>query len=78
MLNRNTARVKAVSYRHLELLANRYVSFTCSEDWIDAYDDVQAQWTTAGGLAKHQVEASIGLLLVGVAVGAVMWRVVPE
>ncbi|KZV75969.1 hypothetical protein PENSPDRAFT_646772 [Peniophora sp. CONT] len=36
------------------------------------------QWTTVGGLGKHQVEASIGLLLVGVAVGAVMWRVVPE
>ena len=49
-----------------------------TEARMDAYDDVQAQWTTAGGLAKHQVEASIGLLLVGVAVGAVMWRVVPE
>ncbi|VDB85065.1 unnamed protein product [Peniophora sp. CBMAI 1063] len=36
------------------------------------------QWTTVGGLAKHQVEASIGLILVGVAVGAVMWRVTPE
>ena len=70
--------MKAVLYRHLGLLANRYVSFTCLEAWIDVHGVVQAQWTTAGGLAKHQVEASIGLLLVGVAVGAVMWRVVPE